>query len=84
MPELPEIDGARGILVYYGLGRPVSRAFVAAVVAGGLTHLAKPNFAYTEEGRMRGFTPLSRDPESTNAHFLTVPLAVGAAVYLFT
>lgn len=79
------IDGARGILVKLGLGEPVSRGFVVAVAVGITAYAFKlPGACFGEEGEVRPFKGLTKAPNATYTHFLAVPLAVGAAVSLFT
>lgn len=87
MSEAPriEIEGLRGTLVNVGLGQPIARGFCAAALVGVLAYCFQlPNGAFTEEGEMRPLKGLSKSPEATYAHFLAVPLGVGAAVSLFT
>ena len=79
------IEGARGMLVMCGLGKPSSRAFCAAVAVGITAYAFKlPDAAFGEEGEMRPFKGVSKAPNATYAHFLAVPLVAGTAVYLFT
>ena len=77
---------AKDALVALGLGRPVARSFVAAVaVAGGMYIVGKPNDAFTDDGAIRPFAPLTPGPDGvTFKHFLVVPLVAATAVYLFT
>ena len=82
----PEIVDARGVMVYLGLGHPVTRAFLAAAVVGSVAYVAgMPRQAFDEEtGAMKPWKPLSKSPEATNAHFLAVPLTAAALVYTFS
>lgn len=83
-PE-PTIVGMRGVLVYMGLGTPLARAFVAGSLVGmGAYAVGAPGCSFTEEGKMRPFKMVSRDPEACYTHFLVLPLAVAAGAYLFT
>ena len=80
------VKGWRDVMVMFGLGKPVSRAFVAGVAAAGLAYTAGfPKAAFDDEGGMRPFALLSPGPDSVyEKHFLVVPVAVATAVYLFT
>ena len=81
----PVVLGARGVLVYMGLGTPASRAFVAAAAVGVLAYLtAQPKACFDEKGEMRPFKGVSKAPTATYSHFLAVPIAAGAAAYVFT
>ena len=81
----PTILGARGVMVYMGLGTPASRAFVAASLAGVLAYITKtPAAAFDDKGEMRPFKGISRAPTATYTHFLAVPVIAGAAAYVFT
>jgi hypothetical protein len=80
-----EVVGARGVLVKLGLAQPESRAFVAAGLTTVVMYAAgAPKSAFTEEGELRPWKPLSADPTATNLHFLAVPLGVAVITYLFT
>jgi hypothetical protein len=80
------VQGLRGQLVLAGCGTPLSRAFVAAVVAGTLAYALKmPTQCFDEEtGKIRPLAYVSKDPTATKQHFLAVPVAAGVAAYLFT
>lgn len=82
--QAPKLSFA-AIMVYLGLGQPASRAFVAAVLAAGVSFATQmPREAWDEEGRIRPFAPLSPGPDGvTFKHFLAVPVAVGTLTYLF-
>ena len=46
----PEINGARGVMVYMGLGHPVTRAFLAAAVVGSIAYVTGlPRSSFDEE-----------------------------------
>lgn len=73
------------IAVKCGLGKPSARCFVAGVTVASVLYFAgQPRSAFTEEGKVRPFTPLSPGPDGTYNHFLVAPLAAATAVYLFT
>ena len=73
------------MLVHMGLGTPFPRAFVAATVVGlGAYAIGWPKVSFDERGEMRPMSIISKDPRSTPYHFLGVPLAAGALVFLFT
>ena len=76
----------KDVAVTIGLGTPVSRAFVAAVGVTALLYIAgQPKAAFTEDGAIRPFAPLSPGPDGvTTKHFLVLPAAVTLAVFLFT
>lgn len=85
--------GATQWLVYLNLEKPWKRAMLAAVVAGVVTYAIKPSCFFDEEGCMRKqHVPymhperLPDDPEdeSTNVHFLTVPMGCGLLAAVFT
>jgi hypothetical protein len=81
------IEGWRGVMVAMGLGRPGQRAMTAAALAAAATYTMKfPRKAFRQDGSMRPLDSLSMAPDaaSVSNHFLLTPLAVGAAVYLFT
>ena len=79
------VEDVRDILVTVGLGTPLRRAALALSVSLGLGYLgSKPSGAWDDEGNMRPFKLISQDPEATYNHFLVVPVAVTAAVYLFS
>jgi hypothetical protein len=81
----PQIKGIRGVLVFVGLGHPLSRAFVAATLVGVVAFTAGlPKSAFKEDGTMRPPSYLTNDPESTNVHFLVVPLSAAALTILLT
>jgi len=85
MSVVETVDDVRGVLVKMKLGHPVSRAFTAAVIVGGVAFIAGlPKAAFRDNGSMRPYRRLSADPEATDAHFLLVPLVAATAVYLFT
>ena len=82
---IEQVKDMRGILVKLGLGQPSARGFCSFAVVAGIAYLASyPKGAFDDEGGMRPWKPLSPSPTATNAHFLTLPLAVGVACYLFT
>ena len=82
--EEPRIEGVRGIMVYAGLGTPLSRAFVAGTAVGIAAYALKwPRDSFDEKGEMRPLSLVSKDPTATNAHFLAVPLGAALATYLF-
>tara|TARA_B110001450_G_scaffold79668_1_gene75548 strand:- start:434 stop:691 length:258 start_codon:yes stop_codon:yes gene_type:complete len=85
METTPNITDTRGIMVYAGLASPAARAFVAGTIAGiGCYALGMPRAAFDDEGRMRPLSLVSASPEATLQHFLVVPVATAAAVFLFT
>tara|TARA_Y100000004_G_scaffold185834_1_gene236591 strand:- start:167 stop:427 length:261 start_codon:yes stop_codon:yes gene_type:complete len=80
-----ETVGLRGVLYKLGLGQPIARAFVAAVVVGGVLYVAgQPKVAFREDGSMKPARLLSPAPDATHTHFLLAPVAAGAAAFLFT
>lgn len=83
--QVQQVSDVRGVLVKMGLGQPISRAFVAASVVGGVAFLAKmPKVSFREDGSMKPFEALSAEPDATKLHFLFVPVAAGVAAFLFT
>jgi len=85
MSGFEEVVGARGILVKMGLAQPESRAFVVGGFVGAAMYaLGLPKQAFTEDGEMRPFKPLSPHPSATYAHFLVVPVSAAIAAYVFT
>ena len=79
------VDDLRGKLVITGLGHPFARTFVAATVVGVAAYATGfPRASFTDDGGLKPFKPLSRDPEATYAHFLVLPIAIGTAAFLFT
>ena len=81
----PKVD-PRDVLVSMGLGRPSSRAFVAAVGAASILYFAGwPKDAFREDGTLRPFAPLAPGPDGVlEKHFLVCPAVVATAVFLFT
>ena len=78
------IEGWRGVCVSCGLGTPTSRALTAALATGAVMYTLKmPRKAFRPDGTPRSST-LSGAPDATATHFLLTPVAVGAAVFLFT
>ncbi len=73
-------------LVSLGLGKPISRAFVAGTVATSVLYASGyPKDAFRDDGSMRPFALLSPGPDGvTGKHFLVLPLGISLAVYLFT
>ena len=66
------IEGWRGVMVTFGLGRPIQRAVTATVATGLAMYAAgKPASSFDREGR-------------PHPNFLLIPLAVGTAAWLFT
>ena len=81
-----EAVNMRSIMVYFGMGRPVARAFVAGSVATLALYAAGfPKAAFREDGTMCPFSPLCKGPDGVCAqHFLVLPVTVATAVFLFT
>ena len=85
MQDPPAMEGIRGVLVHTGLGTPPARAFVVGTVIGlGAYFLKMPSVSCDEDGRMRPFSAVSKDPNATYYHFLGVPLVAATAAFLFT
>ena len=80
------INGYRGLMVYLGLASPLSRAFVTGAGVAAIQYVTKaPTAAFDEDGAIRPWSLMNpQNPESTDQHFLIVPLGVATAVYLFT
>ena len=79
------IEGWRGIAVSMGLGDPMSRFIVATVATSAVAYAFKfPRTAFRSDGSMRPYAKLSASPDATRAHFLLIPLTVGAIVGLCT
>jgi len=83
--SIEEVTDVRGQLVKMGLAKPINRAVAGGTIAAGILYLTStPKAAFREDGSMRPFKPLSAEPDATYTHFLLGPLAVAAALYLFT
>jgi hypothetical protein len=79
------VESVRDILVTVGLGTPLRRAATVLGISLALAYLGRmPDGAWDDEGEMRPFKLISQDPEATYNHFLVVPVALTAAVYLFS
>lgn len=76
----------RDVMVMFGLGSPVSRAFVAGVGATALLYATGyPAAAFNEEGGIKPLSLLSPGPDGVGAkHFLVLPVAIATGVFLFT
>ena len=65
MGDKPVIEGTRGVLVWCGLGTPTSRGFVAGALVGVAAYaLGMPKQCFTEEGELRPFKGVSKDPHA--------------------
>lgn len=86
MSTVRAVENTFDFLVAAGLGKPYSRAFVAGVAAAALAYGMKfPAAGFDEEGNPLPFQPLSSSPEAVlSKHFLVLPVATAAAVFLFT
>lgn len=86
MSQVEVVESTRDVLSKIGLGTPTARAFVAGVAVTSVLYLAGcPKAAFDEDGNIRAFAPLSEGPDAvTLKHFLCIPCAVTAAVFLFT
>jgi len=83
--EQPVIEGWKGVCVAVGLGSPPKRGECALLLTGAVAYALKfPRSAFRPDGTMRPSRLTSRAADATDRHFLLTPLAVGAAVYLFT
>lgn len=84
--EQAVIEGWRGVMVSMGLASPSKRALTAALMSGAVAYALKyPRDAFRPDGTMKpARTTGNRAADATDRHFLLTPLAVGAAVYLFT
>ena len=79
------VNDWKGIMVKVGLAQPSSRAFVIATLATGIAYVARmPQASFREDGSMKAFKLLSPEPDATMQHFLLVPVAVAAAIFLLT
>ena len=81
-----QIEGYRGLMVYLGLGSPISRAFVAGATVASIQYITKtPKDAYDEDGAIKPWLLMSpQNPEATDKHFLILPLGAAITVFLFT
>lgn len=80
--EQSVIEGWRGVLVATGLGTPGRRCVTCALLAGAASYVTKfPRRSFREDGTVR---PLRGTADAAQWHFLLTPVAVGAAVFLFT
>ena len=85
MDQTPKIEGARGVLVWAGLGNPGARGLLGAVAIGSLAYaIGQPSCCFDDEGRLRPLKCVSNAPEATNAHFLLIPIVAGGIVALVT
>ena len=85
MGDKPVIEGTRGVLVWMGLGTPMARGFVAGALVGVAAYaLGMPKQCFTEEGELRPFKGVSKDPHATYTHFLAVPVAAAVVAGLCT
>lgn len=70
----PVIMGWRGVMVESGLKNPSARGLCGLLLAGSFAYAAKyPRRSFDQRGQMRD-----------SMSFLLMPVAVGAAVCLFT
>ena len=76
----------RDVLSKVGLAYPGARAFVAGVAVTSLLYCTGlPKGAFDEDGNIRPFSLMSAGPDAVcTKHFLVCPIAVTAAVFLFT
>ena len=84
--QAPEtVEGTRGLLVKAGLGGPYARGFVAAVTVGIVAYAFRlPERSFDEDGKLAPFKGVSKAPNATYVHFLTVPVTAGVLTSLFT
>ena len=79
------IEGPMGVMVSLGLAKPSSRAITAAAITGTLAYAFKfPQSSFRRDGTMKPMSALSSAPDSTNKHFLLVPLGFATIVYFCT
>lgn len=84
--EQPVIEGWRGVMVAAGMGTPAKRAVTAMLATGAVAYAMKyPAAAFRQDGTMRPARITgARAADATDRHFLLMPLAVGALVFVFT
>ena len=79
------ISDMRGHLVAFGLATPASRGFSAAVIAAGVSYLAKnPAAAFRSDGSLRPIGSGGGGADPKTLEFLKLPVGIGLAVALFT
>ena len=78
-------DNYRDICVLLGCATPGRRALVAAgVVSVVALAIKQPSAAFDKNGGVRPFKGVSKDPDATYFHFLTVPLLAGTAALVLS
>ena len=77
-PPQDPTEAFQAKMVALGLGTPSMRFVCASMTAAAMLLIAKPEFAFDEDGEMRKFKPLHPLEEgATNYHFFLVPLTAG-------